>query len=114
MTDLKVKAILGGSNAIVDSQEFEGGSVRTVIGGAMIDLSKAQLKDGQATINVKCLIGGVELIVPSDWEVLMQPSVTIGGTSDEREQSAAAENRPRLTIEGRVCIGGVVVKGPAN
>ncbi len=93
----------------VSSQEFRGGDVTAVMGGAEIDLRHARLAGGEAVIEVLVLWGGVDLFVPADWKVTVEAMPFMGGIEDST-RLAAGDARGHLIVKGLVMMGGVEVK----
>lgn len=103
-----VSAILGGSQVKVQSEDFKGGKVTAVLGGASVDLRKAVIKK-EATLDVFSFWGGIEVRVPEDIIVKNETSVILGGVEDQGT-SAAAKDAPVLRILGDVIMAGVEIK----
>jgi len=101
--------IFSGSKRIVQSQAFEGGKITTLFGGTDLDLREAKLSADGATFDLFTMFGGVELRVPKEWEVNLDATAILGGSSDERSTEPAA-NAPKLNIKGFVMFGGLEVK----
>jgi hypothetical protein len=94
------------------AQSFAGGSVLVVFGGAEIDFRYAQLDPMGAYLEVECYFGGIEIIVPDTWRVVVNSNVTMGGVENgaARLLSALPEDAPTLEIDARVVLGGVDVQ----
>jgi hypothetical protein len=110
---LNETTVFGGINRRIDSQEFEGGHVSVVFGGIELDLRKANTKRDEIVIEANAVFGGIELMVPEHWRVLVQGSGVFGGYEDQTHPSpsaAADEKRPRLIMTGSAVFGGVSVK----
>jgi hypothetical protein len=93
----------------VSSQEFRGGDVTAIMGGAEIDLRQARLAGGEAVVEVLVLWGGVDFFVPADWKVTVEAMPLLGGIEDSTRLTAG-ETRGHLVIRGLVMMGGVEVK----
>jgi len=104
--------VLGSREERIDSREFEGGEIRCVMGGFNLDLRDAGIKDGEATIKVKAVMGGIELSVPDDWNIVIKGSPMLGAYENKTRQrrDAAEPDAPRLVIEGSVVMGGVEIR----
>ena len=99
--------VFSGSDLVTRSQQFKGGSITAVFGGAELDLREAQLAPG-ARLDVFAAFGGVELKVPPDWNVVVRGLPIFGGV--DNKAGAAAENAPRLELNATVIFGGVDIK----
>lgn len=103
-----IGAVMGGVDQRNVSEDYKGGRVTAVMGGAKIDLRKATIKQS-ATIEVFTLMGGIELIVPRNVVIKNQTSVILGGVEDKTEQEAV-KSSPVLELVGDVILGGVEIK----
>jgi predicted membrane protein len=101
-------AVLGGSDQRNTSDDFKGSKATAILGGVKLDLRKATIKK-DATIEVFCFWGGVELLVPRNVTVRNQTSAVLGGIEDKTEQEAG-KNAPVLYVTGDVIMGGVEIK----
>lgn len=104
---IKVESIFSESNQSAAGKGFRGGSVSATFGSAEVDLRSAEATEGEATINVSVLFGGVNLRVPPDWAVDVRSSVFFGGIESKRPEPS--EPRARLTITGSCWFGGIEI-----
>ena len=102
--------VFSGGRERVTSQEYRGGAVSAICGGLELDLREARLGDDQVTLEVRVVCGGMEIKVPKDWMVHLQPSVVLGGAELQRRQPKFEDASGELVITGRVICGGVEVK----
>jgi len=106
--------IFSGSSKIITSQNFKGGKMTAIFGGSELNLSRARLASGRNILNVFFLFGGSEIIVPSDWNIVIEATPIFGGFSDERyiSQNFQSEdnNERTLIIRGFVIFGGAEIK----
>jgi len=106
-------AIFGGGDRVVNSQSFRGGKVTTVFGGLNYNLLKAKLAPGENYIDVFCMFGGMNLVVPDGWNVKIRVMSIFGGFSDKHrfktpESDGSVEST--LIIKGTVVFGGGEIK----
>jgi hypothetical protein len=101
--------IMGGVTRRMSTQEFTGGTVVAVMGGATLDLRGASITQDRAVIDVVAFWGGVEILVPNDWTVDPEVFPLMGGYED-RTGPRAPGLRKRLVIRGVALMGGVEVK----
>ena len=85
--------------------------VITVLGGTTLDFTKAVFPPGIIEINMFCVMGGVDIIVPHGVNVNNQCIAILGG-SDDRSVQGENENGPTLRITGSVVMGGLDIKTP--
>jgi predicted membrane protein len=99
--------VFSGSKRRISHQEFKGGKISNVFGGTEIDLTQASLAEGRVELVVECVFGGVTLIVPSDWKVILNVSSIMGGFADKRNLVREPSNPDRmLVIRGSSIFGG--------
>jgi hypothetical protein len=101
--------IMGGVTRRLNSQDFKGGTVVAVMGGAKIDLRTASIAQGEAVIDVLAFWGGIEIKVPDDWVIVPQVFPFMGGF-DDRTGARPPGARKRLVVRGLAVMGGVEVK----
>jgi hypothetical protein len=104
---LRIFHILSGSE-LHPSTPFAGAELTAVMGGALIDLSRAPMLGEYATIDAFLFMGGAEIIVPPDWEVTVSMFTFMGGVSDKRRPVQAPTRR--LFITGSALLGGIEIK----
>jgi len=105
---IDVTAILGGFDRRVHSQDFRGGEVTAVMGGAVLDMRGASIAAGEAVINVFAFWGGVTIKCPPDWTVVLQGTPIMGGFDEKTV--APPDASKRLVIRGYAIMGGVEVR----
>lgn len=106
-------SIFGGSEKSCSSKNFKGGKVTSIFGGSTINFSDAKMAQEGAVLDLFCLFGGNELIVPPDWTVVNESFVIFGGYADKRSKSTTEKNDPKkiLRIKGSIVFGGSEIKG---
>ena len=109
-SDSRGTYVFSGGRERVTSQEYRGGSVSAICGGLELDLREAKLGAAQVTLDVKVVCGGMEIMVPKDWMVHLQPSVVLGGAELQRRQPKMEDASGELVITGRIVCGGIEVK----
>lgn len=102
-------AIWAGVDRKVTSQSFRGGDITAIMGGAEIDLRGARPVPGGAVVEVFILMGGVDVFVPPNWQVVNQISAFLGGVEDSRK-AAPAEGGHVLYLKGAAIMGAVEIQ----
>ena len=103
--------IFSGSKHKIVHQVFKGGKVSNIFGGTEIDLTQATLGEGRNELVIDCIFGGVTVIVPSDWKVVLNISSILGGFSDKRSYIKESFDPGRiLVIRGSAIFGGGEIK----
>jgi hypothetical protein len=106
--ELLASAIFGPLAYHSTAQQLRGGRLECWYGGGMLDLRDAVLAPEGATLTVRAIFGGGQILVPSDWRVVSTVR-GMGAVSDARGAKGIAETGPTLTIEGIVIAGGFAV-----
>ena len=98
----------GGDEYIYHGEQFHGARLDAFCGGLRLDLRGAVISEDEE-IDIHTFMGGVELLVPSNVNVIVKSRSFIGGVGNEtigREIS----NAPSLHIIASNFLGGVSVK----
>jgi predicted membrane protein len=100
-------AIFGGSDQVLNSQNFQGGKITNIFGGAKYDMRKVVLAEGKNYLEVTMIFGGSKFIVPEDWDIKLEITSVFGGFSDKRQRSIVVPDKSRqLVIRGVAIFGG--------
>ncbi len=99
--------VFWGMDEVIRSENFEGGEVDCVFGGFKIDLRSAKIKDG-AMLEVSCVFGGGELLLPRDVRVSMEGSSVMGGVTNST--ISGKEGDPLFRIKANAVFGGIDIK----
>ena len=91
------------------SQEFRGGDVSAVMGGARIDLRRAKPAPEGAVLDLFVWWGGVEITVPEHWKVVNETNVLMGGIED-KTKAGPPDGHDVLILRGLVVMGGIELK----
>lgn len=83
--------------------------VLSILGGSDIDFSDAIFTTPNVTIKVCCLLGGDNIYVPENVNVVSKAFCIMGGI-DNKAPSIASRQAPTITIEGIVLFGGLDIK----
>lgn len=102
-------AVWSGVDRKSTSRAFRGGDFTAWMGGGDIDLRGARTAPEGAVIEVFVLMGGLEVRVPEDWNVVNEIFAFMGGVEDSRKSIAPAGANV-LYLKGAVIMGGVEVK----
>ncbi|MFB6172441.1 MAG: hypothetical protein ABEJ23_07890 [Haloarculaceae archaeon] len=101
--------LFSGNEQRVVSQSFQGASLSALFGGVELDLRDASVADPPATVNATALFGGVDVIVPREWNVQMDVLPVLGGASDDRPRREAEHETVDLVVTGFAAFGAVTV-----
>ena len=93
------------------SKNFRGGSLVALFGGVDLDLRDAYLLNPGARIDVTTAFGGVNIIVPPEWKVVVKGIPIFGGWSNKtRGKDYVNLEAPILNVHCFVAFGGVDIK----
>jgi predicted membrane protein len=73
-------------------------------------LRSAELPEGDSIVRIKCVFGGVVLLVPETWYVDIRTSSIFGGAADSRLKNGATDKTRKLIIAGECVFGGCEIK----
>ncbi len=109
---IDVVAVFSGGERQVTSKNFKGGKITAVFGGAEVNFSSAELASQDVVIEVTAVFGGHVLIIPPEWETVIDVDHVFGGFSDKRYFPPNHQFDPgkRLIIKGAVVFGGGEIK----
>lgn len=105
-------SIFGGGTKIISSNNFQGGSITAIFGGSEINLINCQLAEGDNVLDVLCVFGGTTIILPKEWNVVINVTSVLGGFSNKaiRNPSIVIDQSRTLHIKGLAMFGGGEVK----
>nr|WP_294946945.1 LiaF domain-containing protein [uncultured Mucilaginibacter sp.] len=107
---LDATAIFGGVNKTIFSKNFRGGDITNIFGGTELDFTHADINN-RAIIDITQVFGGTKLIVPSNWQVIVDTSAIFAGTDDKRMKSIqAAKSDKVLIIKGVSIFAGLEIR----
>ncbi|KUO63790.1 MAG: hypothetical protein APF84_09220 [Gracilibacter sp. BRH_c7a] len=104
--------LFSGSSVRSVSQQFQGGSATALFGGVEIDLREAQITPEQmeARVEVFAAFGGIEIIVPQGWNVIIKGIPLFGGWDNKTLSTGKDQEAPILKLNCLVMFGGLEVK----
>jgi predicted membrane protein len=108
--DLKISAVLAGMKRRVESLNFKGGTAEAVLGGVEIDFSGASLAEGKATLALTAVLGGIEIRVPRDWQIVLEGTPILGGIEDKTRAVSEQDKKGTLYIKATAVLGGIEIK----
>lgn len=103
--------IFGSSKNIVISPLFKGTEINTIFGGTILDLRKTDIEEGETIVEANVIFGGIEIYVPSSWEIIINVTSILGATEDKRFYTDDKEfSNKKLIIKGSCIFGGIEIK----
>ncbi|MBW0118580.1 LiaF transmembrane domain-containing protein [Pseudonocardia abyssalis] len=102
-------AVLGGSTVRSTSAHLDHAEVSAMFGGATLDLRDAHI-DRAARVDALALFGGVDVLVPPGWRIVLRGLPVFGGYEDKtRGHGPLPADAPVLTVNATAVFGGVSV-----
>ena len=104
---LKELTILWGTQKIIISNNFKGGNVTSIAGYSEIDLTNCKLDNKSVVIDILGIFGGSTLIVPKEWNVVVEVFSLFSGFSTKirRAPETKIDMEKTLTIKGLILFG---------
>jgi len=105
-------SIFGGGSKFVNAEAFKGGSIVSIFGGSEVNFSGSKLADGDNVLDTISIFGGCSILVPKDWNVLIDVFPLFGGFSDSRlkDPNVVFDPNKTLLIKGIALFGGGEIK----
>jgi len=105
-------SIFGGGSKIISSDNFKGGNITAIFGGSEINLTGCKLAEGEQIIDVLTVFGGTTILVPKNWNVVVNVTSILGGFSDKsiKDPGVMPDQTRTLYIKGLAMFGGGEVK----
>ena len=105
---MRCSVSFGGDEYIFRGETFTGARLDTFCGGLRLDLRGAVITEDQE-IDIRTFMGGIELFVPTNINVLVKSRSFIGGVGNAAERNTDT-NAPCLHIVASNFFGGVDIK----
>ena len=103
--------VFGGIERRIDSPDFRGTEAFAIFGGVKLDLRHAKIQVDQAVVDINATFGGIEVMVPDDWIVVVQGTGIFGGFEDKTlpPRRVEGEKPQRLLVTGYAVFGGATI-----
>lgn len=106
---VQINAVLGGVKKIILSKNFKGGEINCFMGGAELNLLKADINK-TILLEVNNVFGGTKLIVPTNWDVKNGVTAIFGGIEDKRNIiSSVPDPNKIILLKGTCVFGGIEI-----
>ena len=76
-------ALMAGVKRSILTKNFKGGEITNVFGGSELNMSQADF-EGEVKLEITQVFGGTKLIVPANWEIRSEQSVTVFGSIEDK------------------------------
>lgn len=108
--EFNTSVILSGAEIKSRSENFQGGSIMSVLGGAEIDLREAVFSEESVTMDLTTVLGGISIIVPAHVNVEFSGFPILGGWEDKTRTHSENDRPVVLKMNCLTILGGVEVK----
>lgn len=99
-----------GIKHIVHEPAFKGAKLNASFGSLALDLRRTHLEAEETYIELHNSFGGIELFVPSSWNIIIEVNTSFGGIDDKRFRPQETDYAHKLIIRGNISFGGVEIK----
>jgi predicted membrane protein len=109
---LNIDVTFGGKKEVVTSKDFKGGTVSVTFAGCEINLAQADFTEPTAILDCRVSFGGVEIVIPSHWEIQNEINPSFGNVEDSRTIHTATTNETKkvLILRGSCSFGNIEIK----
>jgi predicted membrane protein len=108
--EFSISSIFSGVKRNIISKNFKRGQIRSIFGGAEIDMTQADMTE-PSFIKLEVIFGGVSLVVPSNWSVQNEVDGLFHGVEDKRyNPSVTMDPNKVLVLKGNCVFGGIEIK----
>ncbi len=114
---------MGGSNVGgAQPWKLESGSYFALMGGIEMDLTAAEIPEGETVLDLTAIMGGIDVKIPKDLPVIYDGSAVLGGVtfkdqddggiigSRKIEQNISESSKKIIRIQARAIMGGIEIK----
>jgi len=102
-------ALFSGYKKKLSSKAFRRGKITALFGSAEIDLSKSYLNRSGAELELTAVFGGIDLIIPQDWNIELNSSAVFGGVGNKSQNPSISEGKI-LKIRANAVFGGIDIR----
>ncbi len=104
--------VFSGGTKKIRSNNFRGGKITCIFAGPEFDFYDCSLAEGTNILDITAVFGGIELVIPNDWNVIINVTSIFGGIDDKRKYISKSDGSSKgtLIIKGFVLFGGGEIK----
>jgi predicted membrane protein len=108
---VSIVAILSDQRVTSESTAFKRATVTSILGDATLDLRKARLDPGGASVDTFSALADVVVLVPRGWRINVNGIPILADFDDETDHSVdVPEDAPEISVTGVALLGDVDVK----
>lgn len=106
-SEVDVYVKMGSSTRYVKSEDFKEANIDVSMGEAKVYFENVQVTN-EAVINVNASIGGIELYVPKNWQIVKELDNNMSGVS-EVGYANVTDDSPTVTVRGLIYLSGLKI-----
>jgi predicted membrane protein len=107
---VKTNVSFGSARYIVLDPVFRGADIDVSFGSVTLDLRKTSLAEPQTYLDIDCAFSGVDLFIPSHWNVQVETDSVLSECKDKRHISQTIDYEHKLIVKGDLAFSGIVIK----
>jgi len=111
-SNLNIDVTFGAKKEVVTSKDFKGGVISATFGGCEVNLTQADFTEPSVILECHVSFGGLEIVVPSHWELQNEIDPSFGNVEDARtiQTATTSENKKLLILRGNCSFGSIELK----
>ena len=102
--------LFGGVDRVVTSNQFRGGDITVIFGGADLDLRQMTVDPEGCELNLTALFGGIEVRVSADTQVSISGTPFLGAIENNTDLIPDSEVKQQLYIRCTTAFGGIEIR----
>jgi hypothetical protein len=108
--DPRFSVVAAMDGAVFESKtlEFVEARATAFMGGIQLDLTGTDLAPG-AYLTLRAVMGGIDVIVPSNWRVEVMARAVMGGIGNMTDPDQSRDDAPLLLIDALCVMGGIEI-----
>ena len=103
-------ALFSGAEIRSTTQSLMGGELTAVFGGIELDLRDCQMATRSVMFKATAIFGGLEIIVPPTWRVVVTGTPIFGGVDNVTQHRTIDPQAPTLLLDVTAVFGGIEVR----
>jgi hypothetical protein len=107
--ELSLAAVLGGVEFQSRATALSYARVVAYAGGAIVDLSEANIAPGGLNVEAITIMGGVDITVPRNCHVILEATTVMGGSEGPMLEDELPADAPEIRVRCTTIMGGLMV-----
>lgn len=106
-SNIDFRVSFGSSIKYINSDDFKYANLSCSFGAMKVYFDNAKIVESNAVVNLDISFSGVELFIPSDWKVINNVDISMGGLDEKNKPGKNTEKT--ITLTGKVNLSGVEI-----